>query len=274
MGTDWLTTFSDIGSSTGIFLFAFGLWKGGTEYYRRTLGSRRDITKRFNKLACGVTDQYVHELFGAPIFQRDLGSELGFIERIYWTPHAWLVLWFSEQNSVQLISITVTDPCFQFKTAWLTIDQLKVTLGQSRFSHVTRDASGHSLRIAARKGEYAESYYFGNPGHYAFYILSYNMDGPGVIAADAAVSEGITLWQDGDFRSKDAPTSLVPSVRPNLEALRAGTTINTITIGAPLLHPTDMARDWIGVDHDTVRGLRTWQSQRGGCCRHAVDSEP
>lgn len=257
METDWAKAITICAAVIAILGGVIRYGKGLSAYYRRTLGSQGDLANRLNKLACGVTGQYVNDLFGAPIFQRNLGPEPGYIERICRTPHAWLLLWFSKDDAVQRISITVTDPCFRYETARLTFDQLQVTLGQCRFSCVSRHASGHRLKIAARRGEYAESYYFGNPGHYAFYILSYNMDGRGEFAAEVAVSEGITFWQDGDFGSMVAHASLTPSEKPNLEALRAGTTINTLTVGAALLHPSNMARGWIGVDHDAVRGLRT-----------------
>jgi hypothetical protein len=53
--------------------------------YRRTLGSRAGLARRIRDLGCGVTDEYVRQLFGAPTFTR--ASEV-VIEHVYLTPHA------------------------------------------------------------------------------------------------------------------------------------------------------------------------------------------
>ena len=49
-------------------------------------------------------------------------------------------------------------------------------LGRSNFADIKTSWStdGHALRVGAHNFEYAESYYFGNPGNYQHYVLSHN----------------------------------------------------------------------------------------------------
>lgn len=58
---------------------------------------------------------------------------------------------------------------------------MHASLGNSRFSDVRTWAGpdGRSLNIAARRREYSESYWFGNPGNYQRYVLSHNDAGIG-----------------------------------------------------------------------------------------------
>jgi hypothetical protein len=45
-------------------------WQALAAWYRRGLGSRRNIARRLNELGCGVTLRYVEERFGTPAFAR------------------------------------------------------------------------------------------------------------------------------------------------------------------------------------------------------------
>lgn len=69
----------------------------------------------------------------------------------------------------------------RFQVSDLTFGHVHASLGNSRFSDVRTWAGpdGRSLNIAARRREYSESYWFGNPGNYQRYVLSHNDAGIG-----------------------------------------------------------------------------------------------
>jgi hypothetical protein len=100
------------------------LYGRAASLYHRTLGSRRDLAKRLNQVAAGVTTRYLEERFGAPAFVRasripmvrpdgTVGGPL--TEQVYRTRHAWLQVLVDEQDAVVRFSITVTDPRFRFQ---------------------------------------------------------------------------------------------------------------------------------------------------------------
>jgi hypothetical protein len=102
-------------------------------------------------------------------------------ELVYREKHAWVQVLVDENDAVVRFSITVTDLKFKFSARELTCGALPVRLGSSRFSDVSAALSpdGRSLRIGAHNHEYAESYWFGNPGNYQRYVLSSNEIGAG-----------------------------------------------------------------------------------------------
>jgi hypothetical protein len=258
---DVAATIANGSSAVTIALAVVAAWKGATTLYRRTLGSRRGLRRKLNRLALGVTNQYVETLFGAPTFQRNLPPGADYVERTYRTPHAWLTLWFSREEAVQLMSITITDPHFRFKTVGVTFDNLKVTLGRSSFSDVRAASTGKRLEIGARTYEYAESYYFGNPGNYGHYVLSFSMLGRGTFNASAV--RNTYLWCEGEIPPRQDDDTAVCNPMPRMEPFRAGTTINTLTISAANLPVPQVTKDWVGVSEQLVRGLQMQAANQG-----------
>lgn len=100
-------------------------------------------------------------------------------ELVYGEKHAWLQVIVDEHDAVLRLSLTVTDPWFRFHTWLLTNYQLKVRLGRSSFADIPREPAGRSLRIGAHNREYAEAYWFENPGNYQWFVFSHNDVGTG-----------------------------------------------------------------------------------------------
>jgi hypothetical protein len=261
---------------------ALGAGRGAMAWYRRSIGSRRVLAARLNQLAAGVTTRWVEERLGPPAFAGDfpvppqqgttpaLASPSVFRELIYRTRHAWVQVLADENDTVARFSITVTDPRFRFQVRDLTFYQLHARLGHSRFSDVRTwaEPDGRSLNIAARRREYSESYWFGNPGNYQHYVLSYNEAGTGKFSAHAQTPGG---WcQDGVLWFHDPPPVAPPPFDPGApyaRQFRAGTTVNTLTVLGPLMPAAGLAPPR-GPDADYVRVLvpsareRRWLRRR------------
>jgi hypothetical protein len=236
---------------------ALGLCRGAMAWYRRTIGSRRILTARLNQLAAGVTTRWVEERLGPPAFVGDfqLPPQDAVIsapdepsvlrELIYRTKHAWIQILADENDAVARFSFTVTDPRFRFQIGDLTFYQLHVRLGHSRFSDVRTwtEPDGRSLNIAARRREYSESYWFGNPGNYQRYVLSHNEAGTGKFDFSIQMADGPGWCQDGFLRFDGSPPVSPPAFDPEApyaRQFRAGTTVNTLTV----LGPSCLQRAW------------------------------
>jgi hypothetical protein len=261
-----------------------GIYGGALRLYRRTIGSRRDLARRLNQLACGVTTRYVEERFGIPAFSRDFvpaelpsptkttvrevvrelvaqgslspapaagraasnanGSALPPLrELVYRERHAWLQVMADENDAVYRFSITVTDPRFRFSAKLLTWGQLDVKLGHSRFADVDSriPPAGQSLRIGAHNHEYAEAYWFGNPGQYQHYAISHNELGTGSFDGLIGQRGGPSFAQSGALAFGGLPVSgeFDPEA-PYARRFRGGTTINTLTVLKPAAYRTGL----------------------------------
>jgi hypothetical protein len=248
------------------------LYGRAASLYQRTLGSRRDLAKRLNQVATGVTTRYLEERFGAPAFVRTsripmerLGEKIGkpwlLTEQVYRTRHAWLQVLTDEHDAVVRFSITVTDPHFHFQIRDLTRYNLDVTLGRTRFSSVRHDPDGRSLWIGARRYHYSESFYFGNPGDYQRFVLSKSDAGVGSFGHSALPDDIAGSYRDGFLQDADRehvppPPGIPPfnPAAPYAKEFRSLTIINTLTILGAGYEPRTLASP-LGPDLDYVRVL-------------------
>lgn len=264
---------------------AAGAYKAVLPLYRKTIGSRRDLARRLNQLAAGVTTRYVEERFGAPAFARELpqprttltGAPLidpvteGVRELVYRERHAWLQTLINDQDAVLRFSITVTDRRFKFQIRDLAFGHMSAKLGRSHFADIrtSADPAGRALRIGAHNHEYAEAYWFGNPGNYQYFVLSKNDAGigdfgyqaimqPGLTPSNGlAVRQGIPWAQEGVLELGGYHPEGIPPFDPDAPyagRFRAGTTVNTLTILGPA-QPTGLLTEPRGPDSLFVRVL-------------------
>jgi hypothetical protein len=306
-----------------------GLYRAAARVYGRTVGSRRDLARRLNQLAAGVTLRYVEERFGTPAFARTItvpycphreeaarpnrrslkglaltladastlatrpatitgtadngkGGPRGgqsFRELVYREKHAWIQVLADENDAVTRFSITVTDPKFKFSTRDLTWGALVVRLGHSRFSDVRAGLvpEGRSLRIGAHNHEYAEAYWFGNPGNYQHYVISANEIGTGEFGY-SILHEGLSQHLSGTLApDPPLPVSQLPfdPDAPYASRFRSQTTINTLTVLGPLRQPAELAEPR-GPDSNHVRVLvparREWRQARRRARRMSRES--
>lgn len=243
--------------------------RGGMAWYTKTIGSRRVLAGRLNQLAAGVTTRWVEERLGPPTFVAGFPvppdqlatwpRSLALRQLIYRTKHAWVQVLADENDTVVRFSITVTDPRFRLQVRDLTFYQLSARLGHSSFSDVRSllQPDGRILNIAARRREYCESYWFGNPGNDQRYVLSHNDAGIGRFFFNL-LSVGGPVWcQDGFFTLIDPPPVQPPPFDPQSNygrQFRAGTAVNTLTVLGARMPPAGMAAPR-GPDADYVRVL-------------------
>lgn len=115
--------------------------------------------------------------------------------------------------------------------------------------------SGVRLNIGARRFEYTEVYYYGNPGGYQHFIWSFNDAGVGDLAAFGELSQAsIYRHSDGIFVGEHGVESRLPT---EIQNFRAQTSPNTFTVIGPTGKPLGLEQEgWIGIDKDRVRTLR------------------
>jgi hypothetical protein len=132
---------------------------------------------------------YVESLLGPPALSQRIRDELS--EHIFYTPHALVQLMVDDTKGVARLSITVTDPRFRFTISDLSFGLMDVVLGKSRFWNVADRVDGRAIGLRARRFRYIEAFYFGNPGAYQQYLLSYNDAGTGPFDAAAVHQAGL-----------------------------------------------------------------------------------
>lgn len=215
--------------------YAAGRWAAGV--WHRTIGSRRVVRRQLDGIACGVTLAYLEERLGRPAFRR---SYFDLVELSWRLPHAWFCGLVGD-DSLLSFAITVTDPKFGYDCRHLTFGHLPVTLGRDTLAAGPEPAKT-TVSVGARRAYVTDEHYFGNPGAYQQYLLAYNDQGVGRLVADMASTDAASL-----------PTAPDPA---ETARVRAGTTANTLVVGAA--HDDRTWRLWgfPGVDGDFVRTLR------------------
>jgi hypothetical protein len=182
-------------------------------------------------------------------------------ELIFRERHAWVQILVDENDAVLRFSITVTDPKFAFSVELLTWDNLRIRLGKNTFADVDAggfNPEGRSMRVGAHNYEYAESYWFGNPGQYQRYVISHNEIGAGKFRHRMDSDDGPGFFRTGTLACEYQPE---PGNEPEFDPeapyarrFRAGTTINTLTVLRPWGNLVDLAESR-GPDSNHVRVL-------------------
>jgi hypothetical protein len=239
------------------------VYRGAVELYRRTVGSRRALARQLYQLAAGVTVRWIDDRLGGPAFAREFPALPGVRELVYHTRHAWVQVLADEHDAVVRFSITVTDPRFWFQVRDLTNYQLAAKLGRTSFAAVDTqvEPQGRNLRIGAHNYEYAEAYWFGNPGGYQWYVLSHNDASAAGTMHWPTGEHALPSFQEGVLVSgNDGVTGSFPEP-DELAVFRAKATINTLTVLGPartygdgLLGQTSLAEPR-GPDSNQVRML-------------------
>ncbi|MFT4042893.1 MAG: hypothetical protein QM673_07015 [Gordonia sp. (in: high G+C Gram-positive bacteria)] len=221
------------------------LFAGGraiTTIWNRTVGGRRLQSACLNQLACGTSSRFVDQLLGTPKF---LGHRDTREERLYRLAGAWVATELID-DAVMAFTITVTDPKMHFSTSKITFGNINIDLGRDKFNVLPAQTiqmrSGQRAWVGARRYGYLQHYYFGNPGSYQDYWLSFNQCGAG----NWNSTIGSVNFSDGNYGDNGECDNSVLAL-----------TINSLTVLGPQ-RPADTdnqfnRRDVLGPDEDTVR---------------------
>lgn len=232
---------------------------GVRRWYERGWGSRRLWRKKLNSMANWVTDEYVTDLLGIPVFRNqgsipatNTSAEKEWIDRVYTTPHAWVVT-RSVEERVEAWSVTLTDPKFWWDVEEVTFKVIKGRLGRATFESLSTKPSGRFESRGAHRYEYAEITSAGNPGGYQSFIFMYNMAGFGTPhpSGEDVVKTG-DFSDDEDYFERWSP--------PPANETRKKTVVNTLVVTAPSWGINEIARQsWPKVERDQTRLLPRYQ---------------
>ncbi|GAA4657961.1 ETEC_3214 domain-containing protein [Arthrobacter cryoconiti] len=210
------------------------IWSGTRKWYLKGWGSRRVWRKKLNLISNWVTDEYVKDLLGTPVFRNQgsvsdgtQGEKKAWIDRVYSTPHAFVAT-RSINERVEAWSVTVIDPKFLWSVENATFGIIRGKLGRSTFESLNAKPSGWIESCGANTYEYAEVSYLGNPGGYQNFTFMHTQAGIGAIHPS-----GHSLVIAGVF-SGGTDSSKVHAQAPPDET-RKKTTVNTILVTSPSL---------------------------------------
>lgn len=256
---------------------ALGIAKTVPAWWRNGPGKRRTWARAFNQLAPHVRPAYVADLFGQPAFEMQThAQQMTFpehdedawptmvdrplVERV-WILGAdgYLTTW-SEETAVLAYSLTTASRRFHPKIRMGSAPDSNgafydVHLGRTRFSQL--GAALHSNHLeglaswkGARRHEYYETYYFGNPGHY----LSWSCGASGAGYCAAAGGAMDRLGPDGSpFLRGDLVDDLSVEHRKALAEFRSHAIVNSLMVRASSLLVIEPDRPRTGPEYDVVR---------------------
>jgi hypothetical protein len=274
-----LSSLADVGKIAGGVVAAMTVLKAVASWWRTGPGRRGVWARGFDKLAWQVRPAYVEELFGAPAFEIQahalaLGpGEDENLEEVRWvdltlTERVWpladdgfLTTW-SDESGLVAHALTTTSRRFRPKirvgAAWRSNGaHCTVRLGRTRLAEVS-DAlqADHPQDVISWKGarrfEYYETYYFGNPGLYQTFACG--VSGAGLLAGAAGAMD--RLGSDGSaFLWGTEIDTLPEDRRTELADFRDHAVINSVMVlgSRPMRILPDRPR--CGPDHDLVRTL-------------------
>ncbi|MFE5891799.1 ETEC_3214 domain-containing protein [Streptomyces sp. NPDC056462] len=268
---DVLSTLADVGKIMGGVVAALTLIGTVTEWWKKGPGRRRTWTKNFKRLAPGVRPAYVEALFGEPAFELTVpvlsltpgqGSRLSVTEQVWpLATEGYLTTWGSE-SAVVAYSLTTTSKRFKPKirigSSWYSNGPaMNVRLGRTRLAQVSNALDlPHPEEIASWKGarrhEYYETYYFGNPGHYMTWMCG--VSGTGYRAGEAGAMERLGP-ENSAFLRGDLIETLPTEQQQELDTYRTRAIVNSLMVqGMERLNIyPEVPRS--GPDYDVVRTL-------------------
>lgn len=206
-----------IGATPSALRAAHWLWQ------RTIPGRRRKLRQILDRLACGSTQEFVHDLLGPPKF---VGKIDGRPQQHHRLDGAWVTVELID-GIVLAFSITISDSRLSYPINAQTHLTMHGSLGQSSFSQIREHASGpvqpggQLFWVGAYRWVYNESYYHGRPGAYQYYWLSHNMAGVGSFKP---ASTG--TFAAGSYENNGSNDVLEMTIPPD----RSSITVNTLTV--------------------------------------------
>lgn len=231
-------------------------------FLHRTVGKRRALRRAVEQLTTSIRVAYVEKLLGPSKFRRQHGN---LVEDVFVNDYCTVQALSVADGTVCRIAVTVTNNRFH-PEFWLGLPgswpHARVRLGRSKFSDVGLDCTWYASR-GARRFQYWEKYYLGNPGGYQTYVLAISDGGVGpigdleLILPENTFENGSSFTDNGSVR--DATRARTPPA--NWIEFRDTTVVNTFAVASDEGTATS---GWIGADVDVVRLLppSRWRRRR------------
>lgn len=238
-------------SVIAVLLFLVALPTRLLGWYRRTLGARRDLHRKLNRLACGSHEDYIRSLFGEPLFKSS--KDDAYHLAVYPTRWAWVSFLYS-LSEVRAFSVTTTRRGFKYRLNTQTNSQMSITLGRDEFAALGESKAPMAILsyVGAHRSGYRELHYFGNPASYLYFAISANAVGYRYMypagMADISTGQYARDENNGMPYNNSEPD---PEV---LEKYRHRATVNTFTVISPAKddHVTHLS-NLVEVEQDHVR---------------------
>jgi hypothetical protein len=118
-------------------------------------------------------EYFVHVL-GQPAQYVNHQADEEEVEYVFALPDAYVQAVTDAHGKVGLFAVTTRNKRFHPSLNYHPggAAEMQIRLGRTHFSDLADQPSGVRGWIGARRGGYAESYYYGNPGHYQTYIVA------------------------------------------------------------------------------------------------------
>jgi hypothetical protein len=237
------------GATVALATVVIALYRLGKKYLVR----RSVLRKHLLQLACGTTLDYFDSLLGTPLSKVMLDH--GRVQRIYRTPNAYVLATApSTDRNVDGFSITIRKrkrrPPFTLRMRRLTVGQIDVDLLRVTFGHFYKRPEAHRFVNGANRFSYVESFYFGNPGNYQTYLLSYN-DGAGDLLR---IPIEAPSFATGNLQLSDAPLPVEPD-KAKFDQVRRTMRINTLSVLSTASPEIVSTGHVVGVDRNAVRQI-------------------
>lgn len=210
--------------------------------YRRTVGRRRQLAARINQLGPGMYLGLFEQLLGVPNQRRAAPGS----ESVTWIRDA-AIVHVDAGRDMHVKVMSVTTRSRRFNPTFAT--GATVSLGKTRFSQLPSRPDWIRGSLGARRFNYAEGYYFGNPGFYRWYV--YSLNDAGYAASDVWGVIRLAERRGGSLAIDDDDVSaFLDDV--DTQGARSTSVINTITI-SDVAVPLDPKDAPFGPDLDTIR---------------------
>lgn len=234
----------------------------------RTLGRRRALGRLVEQLTNAVRIEYITGVLGPSKFRR---SQDDLIEDVFVTEYCYVQTLSVPDGTVQRLAVTTTDSRFR-PEFWLGLPgswpSARFRLGETRFGDVDLTATWRVSR-GARRFQYWEKYYLGNPGGYRTYVLAISDAGIGTTGDLRLILPGIAGGNGGNSTDEAFPADDGESLvtQADWQEFRRTSLIDTFVISAD----DDLATEgWLGADYDLVRLLPPSRWQRKRIERNAI----
>jgi len=216
-------------------------------YYEKTLGKKQGYLDDVKKLSAGTNIDYIKRIVGNPVFVHKIGNkkndeklkEYIFVNDMFYTQ-----VITDDTDTVLMYSVTTRNigfnPTFE---EWDGEKYVSITLGKSHFVDFQNIPDKVNVYCGARRVNYSEEHYFGNPGKYQTYILSEN---------DAGV------FSEESANPCDIQDPASDNIDPNNEKVtkfRREGLVNTFSVTSPLYVNEDEFVFNYGPNLDEVRVL-------------------